>query len=329
MVIVAKKVTDNSEWSELIENFQHDVFHTLEFNSAYAIEINAEPVLFKFYDGHDLIGLAPLLRRKIPNSNKYDLTSCYGYSGLLCNKNDYRRILVYLETEFGANFPRYVTIFLRSNPFLTSSGGGSDVIYIDVANQGASVLDSYRYGHRSEIKKALPYVSISEVELTEANIETFYGIYSSTMSRLNASRLHLFSKNFFSLLGSNNSFGFKLIFVYYEDRPVAGCIFLWKGSVSHYFLSGSNSGFDWLRPGKLLIYKCNEISRDLNVDTLSLGGGLGGADDSLSQFKRGFSKAFKKYNTYCIVSNVLAYEKLLVADDSLPESTFFPRYRSS
>lgn len=329
MTIVAKKATDYSEWDDLIENFRHDVFHTLEFNSAYAAEIDAEPVLFKFYDGNDLIGLAPLLQRKIPHSNKFDLTSCYGYSGLLCSENDYGRILIYLETEFAANFPKYVTIFLRSNPFLTSSSGGTDVIYIDVANQGALVLDSYRYGHRSEIKKALPYASIREVESTKANIETFYDIYLSTMLRLNASKLHFFSKKFFDLLGSNNSFGCKIIFVYHDDRPVAGCIFLWKGWISHYFLSGSNSNVGWLRPGKLLIHKCNEIAKNLNVDILSLGGGLAGADDSLSQFKRGFSKSLKKYNTHCIISSVPAYEELLKVDESLPESTFFPRYRSS
>ena len=330
MAIRTKKVTNQADWHKLIQNFRHDVFHTYEFNSSYALEINAEPILFLFYsDKNELLGVLPLLQRKIPNSNDFDLTSCYGYSGILSSNDNYGKILSYLEADFGKHFPEYVTIFLRSNPFVRDSNNGSDVIYIDVASQNTDILKTYRHGHRSEISKSLLHVTVEEAPLESTNIDIFFDIYSSTMARLNASKSHLFSKRFFETLCSQEYLGLKLIFVYHEGRPIAGCIFLWNDFIGHYFLSGSVAKFDWLRPGKLLIYKCNEIAKTLKVETLSLGGGLGGSNDTLSQFKRGFSKTVKKYNTYCIVSNASAYAKLLEEGESLPESTFFPRYRSS
>ena len=149
------------------------------------------------------------------------------------------------------------------------------------------------------------------------------------MARVGASRSHLFGHKFFQEMSKQSQFGFRIIFVYYNNVIIGACIFIWLGKIGHYFLSGSRLGYEKHIPGKVLVYKCNQIAKALDLDILSLGGGLGGKDDNLSQFKRGFSKTYKKYTVEKIILQKNLYDTL--SENSLldTETPFFPSYRSN
>lgn len=328
MTITVKKVELGSDWENVIQNFKHDVFHTHAYNLLYAKEIGGKAVLFIFFDSSlELIGAVPLIERQIDNTNMFDLTSCYGYSNILSTQSAYRGILNFLNNEFGTVFPYYVSLFLRSNPFLFESDEGSDLIYIDIANQDNDILTTYRYGHRSEIKKVSSSLIVKEVAGNDENLLIFTSIYNETMARVGASRSHLFDHKFIQEMSKQTQFGFRLIFVYHNNVIIGSCIFIWLGNIGHYFLSGSRLGYEKYIPGKVLVHKCNQISKALGLDILSLGGGLGGQNDNLSQFKRGFSKAYKKYTVKKIILQKNLYDKLSEKVLLGSETSFFPAYR--
>ena len=67
-----------------------------------------------------------------------------------------------------------------------------------------------------------------------------------------------------------------------------------------------------------------------NYSFFNLGGGLGGDEDTLFQFKANFSKSFKPFKLWKYIVNENVYNdlvKLNPINDSKQSSHFFPSYR--
>lgn len=80
---------------------------------------------------------------------------------------------------------------------------------------------------------------------------------------------------------------------------------------------------------KLLIDEATIVGREHNMEYLHLGGGVGGNEDSLFEFKSGFSDTILNFKTWRFVSDQEEYNKLVQArwDNQPIKSDFFPLYR--
>ena len=65
------------------------------------------------------------------------------------------------------------------------------------------------------------------------------------------------------------------------------------------------------------------------MDYLHLGGGLGGEEDSLFEFKSGFSDLFLNFKTWRFMADEASYDSIVEARGltSYSNTEFFPLYR--
>jgi hypothetical protein len=122
--------------------------------------------------------------------------------------------------------------------------------------------------------------------------------------------------------------------VEHEGRIVAAGLFAESGGIVQYLLSGKAGNGGHPHSTKLMMVHVRDWARARGCRAMHLGGGVGGrSDDSLSWFKRGFSKLSKPFHTWRFIVDegryreaVAAWEQVqgVPADD---ERGFFPPYR--
>jgi hypothetical protein len=81
---------------------------------------------------------------------------------------------------------------------------------------------------------------------------------------------------------------------------------------------------------KLLFDEASVIGKNMGMRYLHLGGGVGGREDSLFNFKCGFSDLFMNFNTWRYIANLSIYNNLV--EERCKNTDFntmkFPLYRS-
>ena len=107
---------------------------------------------------------------------------------------------------------------------------------------------------------------------------------------------------------------------------------LTKGIVQ-YHLSATHSAYLRHAPSKLMLVTCRNYFQEIGAERLHLGGGLGGAEDSLYRFKAGFATDTHVFCVAQIVHDQRTYEELVRTkkERQLEKSNsedFFPAYRA-
>ncbi|MNY40347.1 hypothetical protein D3C86_1750850 [compost metagenome] len=82
-------------------------------------------------------------------------------------------------------------------------------------------------------------------------------------------------------------------------------------------------------PSKLLTDEISMIGRRLGKKIFHLGGGVGGKEDSLFEFKRHFSDLQIADRIWCYINDRQVYDELVLqrVPEIYSESAFFPAYR--
>ena len=99
-----------------------------------------------------------------------------------------------------------------------------------------------------------------------------------------------------------------------------------KNRVIHYHLSGTLTKYMHLNPLRLILDEARVQGTIEAYDFLNLGGGLGGCEDSLFQYKSTFSKNFKKFKIWKYIVNQKVYHELITVKNN-GSATYFPAYR--
>jgi len=102
--------------------------------------------------------------------------------------------------------------------------------------------------------------------------------------------------------------------------------------IVQYHLSGTDERFATHAPTRLLHHFFIRWARERGDRWLHLGGGRGGANDSLMQYKAGFSSGRTPFYTLRVVLDEQAYARSVAARDpsldASDRSGYFPLYRS-
>lgn len=336
------KVTD-PRWAEIISlSNNYDFYHTQSYT---LLEKEHEPVLCVAYQDSDFIAM-PLIIRKIEGTALFDGTSVYGYCGpvsnLLLNEISKDHIQ-YFQSELLSFFEdnHIVSVFSRlhpiykQDPVLENFGIIREInktIAIDLTLPKEVQFNKYRNNHKRNIKK-LRANGFSVIEASsKEEIDSFIQIYHDLMNSLNADSNYFFEEEYYSKILNNPSFKSKLLLAKIGDDIAGGIIITFVKDLMQYHLGAEAIKYKGQSIMKLLIDEARLIGCDHNMKILHLGGGLHGSnEDSLFNFKRGFSDILFDYRGWQLIVDQSEYSNLikLFGIEKQEEVDYFPIYRAN
>jgi hypothetical protein len=331
---------NKSAWNKVLQEVDtYDFYHTFEYHSI-AKNNNEIPILIK-YSENKLIIAIPFLLRKIEETDYYDLTSVYGYSGPI-HKNldqDFDNSTFISELNVYLSSENIISIFSRLNPFIIGQhtciqhlgeiSSLSKVVNIDLNLESEHQLLVYHKRLRTHINKARRLCNIRFAK-TKEDVLSYIDLYYKNMERVNAKKYYFFGEKYFFDLMNSKDFKTRLLLATDKETNtiIAGAMFITTNQIVQYHLSGTDEDKLDHYPIKLLIDEMRIISTQENCTFFNLGGGVGNKEDSLFHFKSGFSKDFKDFNLWKVIVNQEIYDQLTLEKNIDPETNYFPLYRS-
>ena len=333
-------IREKPEWDAYIKrSCNYEVYHTWYYHS---LNSEGEPLLFVYQEAGFFIAF-PMIKRRIANSSFYDLTSVYGYAGPVSDA-DFSTITEGSLQSFKDEFCRFlkaeccVTVFTRLYPFLAQqcllenigglSSNGS-TIYMDLSLSVEEQRARYDKRLKRQVKKLRECNYTIKDARSQEEIRLFTEIYHKNMDRLNAGKSYYFDEAYFTGLLNPEEFNNRLILIYDGPELICGALLLISEHVVRNHLSATAEKYLNVSPSKLLTDEISMIGRRLGKKIFHLGGGVGGKEDSLFQFKRHFSDLQIADRIWCYVNDEEVYQELVRqrGEEINPESTFFPAYR--
>lgn len=332
----ARIVTDVAEWTALLAGpFRDaaDIYHQPTFVALEARRIGAEPGLVVAEAGGHLVGLS-LLFRPIPgHPGLCDATCVYGYNGLLYSGPAGEPVpRETLEAIERALFLRgCVAVFNRSHPLRPAQLPGRKVVgetlLLDLAAGLPAYLAGLSAGHAYDLRRMRADGLRAERDPDGRQLEAFHRLYLATMDRLGATAGYRFPfevvREHFSM-SSNDA---QLWLAWSGERLAAAALFFRGRHFAHYHLSASDRQVTKHPATKLVLdeFIRSEIALGRR-EYLHLGGGVGGAVDTLNQFKRGFGARSVPFQLTRWIVRPADYDLL---SEGHADADFFPRYRSA
>ena len=339
------------EWDSLLkEEFCEyaDVYFKYEYFELYKRHYNVEPETIFWEDKNLKIFWTHLIRdiskiEQFKDFKYYDLTTPYGYGGPLTitKTEDEEKInkslkIFFEEYKEYALKNNYVCEFIRFHPIfenwkffnrILEIEYLNDVVIVDLAKDLEEIWKNMNKVTRRYIRKSqkeFENIVIND-DPTDKEIKIFVSLYLETMKKQNATKKYLFSyefvKDHFDLLKS------LLLYCQNKSNEIgSSAIFLKGTNLLHYHLGSTNYNFK-TSPLRLSLWEAIKWAKENDFKLLLLGGGRG-RNDSLFEFKRGFSKDIIPFYIGKKVFDVKAYQALLTVNP-MPKTSdeYFPAYR--
>ena len=328
---------------------QFDFYHTWEY---HALDKQGQAFMF-VYESEDLFIGMPLIKRSIEGSVYYDCTCVYGYTGPISNR-DFTIIPSAILQDFHLVFNEYlrsqniVAVFAVLHPLFkqdiflgkeffhieNSSSELKDVgktVAIDLRQSLDEQRQQYRRPIRTKINQLRKKGFTVEIADSEKDLNQFIELYIENMTKVNANNKYFFERDYFENFMASRSFIPNLLVARYENRVVAGAMVATTKQVMQLHLAGTRNEFLRESPMKLIFDEASLIGRMHNLRYLHLGSGVGGAEDSLFHFKRGFSEHAFDFLTWRYIIDSTTYENLVnerLNGREVIDTDFFPLYRS-
>lgn len=339
-------IEDRSDWNKLIETCSFsDFYHTYDYHQLDKKE--GEKAILINYKDDKLAVLLPLILRKIEGTTYFDATSVNGYPGPLvefsgqdADLKDFREELNYYFNEL-----KLVSVFSRLNPFIPKQehilqGMGEiitpgNIININLTLDLESQLREYHKRLKTYINKSRRIYSIRKAK-NESDLDIFMELYHDNMRRVDAKPKYFFDAAYFLKMFRSASFDSELLFAISNKTTeiVGGALFIKKNKIVQYHLSGVRDDYLKLNPVKMLIDEMRIRASREGYTYFNLGGGVANKEDSLFQFKQGFSHDARPFNVWRYIVNREVYDELVGCKAAVhcvlspkPCENFFPCYR--
>jgi len=353
---VAHLEIDDPEWREALRRLRHDFYHLPEYVRLDSEWNRAQPMAFLARSGAEELFIPYLLRRyeslspeSMGREEVYDVVSPYGYPGLLLSdaarqspkfaREAMHRLSETLR-EMGA-----CSAFFRMHPLLSNGlselfpegffTAAGETVAMDLTLNEGELWKGIREGHQWTIKKCKKLGFVPRMVSLRDHIERVMDIYRETMDRVQARDSYYFGRNYFAKLAEMPG-QVHCCVVESEGQPAAACIFFECGGIVQAHLGGTKSEFLRKSPFHLLLYSAAEWAKSRGNRYLHIGGVVGGSNDRLLQFKRGFSRLLFPFSTLRLITDEEKYRELTArraqaADVSVEDvycGEFFPAYRT-
>jgi hypothetical protein len=334
-------------WADLLAAAPHDFHHLPAYAELSARHEGAAPAAL-FAEAGGVRALVPLLVRDVPAAlgAGRDAVSPYGYPAPLfapeeCDGAEARRCVALLR-EAGVS-AGLTAAFVRLHPLLPTpldalATAGEVVahgptVYIDLAADLGAIERGVRSGTRYDVRKLVK--AGFTLDLDEWTLLPAFGeVYRDTMRRVGATREYLFDDGYFA--GLRRALGDRLHLAAVRapgGALAAAGLFTECAGIGQYHLSGTAEPFVSQAPTKLMLWEMTGWAHQRGLRALHLGGGVGGREDSLFNFKAGFSGLRATFRSWRLVCDSAHYEALVArrraaARDAAAPAGFFPAYRA-
>lgn len=269
-----------------------------------------------------------------------DAASPYGYSGVYAHPT---LTVEDVETCWSATRDLLmregiVSVFLRHSPLVHQAKMPDDAV---------SVIEGHKTRYmpmgdpeelwagmegrcRTSIRKARNLgltTSIRQCTAYDlASGSAFRELYEDAMIKRGASSFYRFPDEYYDALLHGLGSALMIGIVSAPDgTPLASSLFLQHPEFLHYHLSGACKSGARMGATNLLLWAAIELSADLGVKGLHLGGGMENGD-SLYKFKRSFGGEDREFRASGLVVDATTYRRL--ASGSREDAAYFPAYRA-
>jgi hypothetical protein len=355
-VDVAHLALDDPRWPDALARLPHDFYHRPEYVGLDAEWNRARPMAFLARSGEAELFVPYLLRRceglgpePAGVEPVYDVVSPYGYPGLLLSEAARRSPRFAREAMRGLSETLrergVCSAFFRMHPLLADGlpalfpegffTPGGETVAMDLTLDERQLWKAVREGHQWTIKKCRKLGFVPRMVPLGEHVECVMEIYRDTMDRVQARESYYFGRDYFARLAEMPE-RVHCALVEWEGRPAAACIFFECGGIVQAHLGGTRSEFLNRSPFHLLLYFAAEWARSRGNRYLHLGGGVGGSNDRLLLFKRGFSPLLFPFWTLRLITDPDKYRELTVRRaravdvpvEEMAGDDFFPAYRA-
>lgn len=308
-------------WNELLYKFeenQKDIYFHEEYVKLYEDE-KSSAFCVVCEEGYSTL-LLPFLRREI--DGYYDFETAYGYGGPISNSKD--AVWIHNAIDAIKKFlidQKYICGFIRFHPLLENQK--LCVNCFDVFLDRSTVIIDTKMSsdeiwtkqicskNRNMIRKAEKNGLVYKAEYDFQSIDEFINLYNATMTRLNADKFYLFSKNYYKEFCNHLANHAFLGTIRKDNKLVCGALFMFSKEYGHYHLEGSSHDYSHLGANNLLLWKTALELHNLNVKEFHLGGGSDSSENnSLLKFKKAFSHQLGTFYVGKIIFNEIKYNEI-------------------
>src|SRR5262245_8271992 len=290
-------------WDELLARLSHDVFHTPDYHRLSGFGHRGEARLFAYREGDASLFIWPHLAVPIPGTTECDVSSVYGYPGPLSNGDGE---FVQRAWEAACDHwreERVVSVFTRFHPILGNAklladmGGvaaaglcrSGSTVSIDLTPPSSEQVRRYQKVLRQEIRRSRDLGFVTEEDREWCDVAIFVQLYRETMQRRGSRSEYVIDDAWVEQLRAVVGKYARLFVTRWQGTTAAALLALEHGPFLHAYLTGINSELTAYSPLKVLLDDVREWGTQRGLQVFHLGGGVGGAEDSLFQFKRRFS----------------------------------------
>lgn len=347
----------NPLWSETLRNLRHDFYHLPGYVAIEAKRMRAIAEAILVQDGEKVLFLPYLLRQcgdvfdeDLKASEIFDVLSPYGYPGILLNEAGVENLeFIHLAmAQLTQTFKdrRICSAFLRLHPILNHRFDESypsqackihsETIAVDLKLTEAEIWQQTRPEYRNKINKSKRGGFAARIAPLNQHLHDFIDVYTETMDRVGASQSYYFSHEYFLHFVEALGESLHLCIVELDGQVVCAGLFTECCGIVQYHLGGTRNEFLKNSPTILMFDYVRYWAKQRGNEIFHLGGGVGGAKDSLYHFKAGFSRQRYNFPVVRLITDEEKYiylvemrAKLLNTQvDQLLETEFFPVYRS-
>lgn len=345
-------------WMKVLSKLPHDIYHLPEYISLEAIRTKTIPQAFLLIEGEKIFFVPYLLRacdnlsnKDLTISKKFDVVSPYGYPGILLSKSakntDFPDVGLN-AFQLALRAQGICSAFLRLHPILNDDfsdifqsntfASTGETVSIDLRLSETQMWTHTRKGHRSTVNKCKRMNMIPKMVPFRSYIQEFFDIYSETMNRVGANQSYFsFNKEYFlemeRLLGNY----LHLCIVELEHQIICAGLYTECCGIVQSSIGGTRNEFIAASPSTLETDYARFWAKERGNQFLHLGGGVGSDQDSVYNFKAGFSKLRHSYLTLRLILDEDQYrvwvdaraKSLNLPAEVLLNSSFFPAYRAS
>ena len=335
-------IRTKKSWDSILGKVDsYDFYHTYDYHELSKKEIE-EPILIVYSEAEKIIAI-PFLLRRIFDTEYYDLTSVYGYSGPLVKNINKIFDNFQFQTEFQTllHSLKIVSVFSRLHPFMKQQSQilknigeikqlGS-VVNIDLTKDITEQRIAFSRATKRYINKTRKVCLVKKDVVNEQVMDVFLDLYYENMDRVDAHDSYYFSKDYLMNFVNAKDFETEVLFAVLEEtnKVISAAMMVKTNNIIQYHISGTRNDFLHLTPIRILIDEMRIMGTEQGYKYFNLGGGLGSAEDSLFDFKASFSKDFREFEIWKYIVNDSVYNSLVDESSTSENQEFFPLYRAN
>jgi Acetyltransferase (GNAT) domain len=321
------------EWDRLLDRIGcGDVYLRRGYVESSCVLDRGRPALLHLGSGGGDVVFACSIRA-VPDSEALcDVTTPYGYGGPVAVGAAPPAEAFWDSYERWSAENRLITTFLRFHPLLENHryAGPSveleplaDTISWSLGGQDDLFEGMHRH-HRRVVRKAESTVAV-EVREQPDRLHAFAALYEATMRRQDAASFYFFAPAYWEELADGARDHLVRFDAVHEGEVVASILCFASRPWLHYHLGATLGPARSLGASHLLMLTAARWGREHGYEQFHLGGGVGGREDSLWEYKHRFSPGGRREAR--IGKMVHDEEAYTALGGSGGRSGFFPAYR--